>query len=585
MATVDRRGVSVNATDTAIAGSPNPGLAIKAPCRVATTGNITLSGLQTIDGVALAAGNRVLVWQQTDPTANGLYNASTGLWTRTVDAQSNDQFASGMLTEVSAGALYARGIFQLTSPDPIVLTSSSLVFALATVAAERLINTAAPLAGGGALGADLNLSLQINGSLQVTGGQLAVATLAGVASKWVSSFNAAGVPQLTQPSYADLSGPITGTGSAVFSASPALTGVPTAPTAAALTNSTQIATTAYADTADALALKKASNLADVASVPLARANLVAQAQGDYAGMSNGTLVASAAAGALTVAVKTFAGADPSAADPVYFYFRDNTLTAGDFTRIAVTAALSVVLGSTQTLGALNATGVRVWIGAFNNAGTVQLAAINCSDAAGVFCPQENVKYATTVPGSLSKAWCSTVAIGTTAPWRFIGFCEWNSLTTAGTWVAPDIVQLFGPGIKKPGDTVQKRYFTTTTNTTTTLAAPGAATSLTNTITPASAANLVEVLLSGSGANVSGFALGGQLGRNSNSNLFGGTLDLFAATTTISGTVGCSGLDKPNSTSSITYTLYIWASAAGNSVQWLPSGASQQGSLTLTEIMG
>ena len=38
----------------------------------------------------------------------------------------------------------------------------------------------------------------------------------------------------------------TGTGVAVFSASPALTGTPTAPTASTGTNSTQLATTAYA---------------------------------------------------------------------------------------------------------------------------------------------------------------------------------------------------------------------------------------------------------------------------------------------------------------------------------------------------
>ena len=45
----------------------------------------------------------------------------------------------------------------------------------------------------------------------------------------------------------------TGTGSLVFATDPALAGTPTAPTASANTNSTQIATTAYADTAVAAA--------------------------------------------------------------------------------------------------------------------------------------------------------------------------------------------------------------------------------------------------------------------------------------------------------------------------------------------
>ena len=67
-------------------------------------------------------------------------------------------------------------------------------------------------------------------------------------------------------------------------ANPALTGTPTAPTASALTDSTQIATTAYADsavavetsraeTAEGLKLAKASNLSDLASASTARTNL------------------------------------------------------------------------------------------------------------------------------------------------------------------------------------------------------------------------------------------------------------------------------------------------------------------------
>src|SRR5450756_546315 len=128
MATIDRRGISVDATDTPIAGSPNPGLAIKAPCLVATTGPIALAGLQTVDGVALLAGMRVLVWRQADQTTNGLYNVSTGNWTRTIDCASNAQIASGMQVSVTAGATWPGTIFIVSSPDPILLGSSNLLF-------------------------------------------------------------------------------------------------------------------------------------------------------------------------------------------------------------------------------------------------------------------------------------------------------------------------------------------------------------------------------------------------------------------------------------------------------------------------
>jgi hypothetical protein len=54
-----------------------------ATARAATTGaNLTLSGTQTIDGVALAAGDVVLVKDQTSTPTNGLYAVATGTWTR-----------------------------------------------------------------------------------------------------------------------------------------------------------------------------------------------------------------------------------------------------------------------------------------------------------------------------------------------------------------------------------------------------------------------------------------------------------------------------------------------------------------------
>lgn len=62
------------------------GLNFHQPVRVATTGNITLSGAQTIDGVSVVAGDRVLVKDQTTQTENGLYVAASGSWSRAADA-------------------------------------------------------------------------------------------------------------------------------------------------------------------------------------------------------------------------------------------------------------------------------------------------------------------------------------------------------------------------------------------------------------------------------------------------------------------------------------------------------------------
>ena len=61
------------------------GLDPKASCVAATTMNITLSGAQTIDGIALVAGDRCLVKNQTAPADNGIYVVASGSWTRALD--------------------------------------------------------------------------------------------------------------------------------------------------------------------------------------------------------------------------------------------------------------------------------------------------------------------------------------------------------------------------------------------------------------------------------------------------------------------------------------------------------------------
>lgn len=105
------------------------GTAIKAPCRVATTANITLSGLQTIDGVTVVADDRVLVKNQTDGIENGIYLANTSTWTRAVDFNGTRDCVQGTLVMVVAGTVGASTVFQLSTASPVIGTSS-LTFAV-----------------------------------------------------------------------------------------------------------------------------------------------------------------------------------------------------------------------------------------------------------------------------------------------------------------------------------------------------------------------------------------------------------------------------------------------------------------------
>jgi len=77
-----------NATDIAnkfYVDTVAQGLGPKAACQVATTTNITISGLQTIDGYTTLASDRVLVKNQSTSSQNGIYVASASAWTRATD--------------------------------------------------------------------------------------------------------------------------------------------------------------------------------------------------------------------------------------------------------------------------------------------------------------------------------------------------------------------------------------------------------------------------------------------------------------------------------------------------------------------
>ena len=70
------------------------GLKWKESVVAATTANITLSGTQTIDGVSVLAGERVLVKDQTTTADNGIYVCAAGAWSRASDADSWDELVS-----------------------------------------------------------------------------------------------------------------------------------------------------------------------------------------------------------------------------------------------------------------------------------------------------------------------------------------------------------------------------------------------------------------------------------------------------------------------------------------------------------
>jgi hypothetical protein len=86
----------------------------KDPVRAATTANITLSGTQTIDGIALVANDRVLVKNQTAGAANGIYLVQAGAWTRTVDMDTAAE-ANNATVLVRQGTVNSGDVFTQTA--------------------------------------------------------------------------------------------------------------------------------------------------------------------------------------------------------------------------------------------------------------------------------------------------------------------------------------------------------------------------------------------------------------------------------------------------------------------------------------
>ncbi|MEW5715093.1 phage tail protein [Pseudomonas sp. SB113] len=109
---------------------------------VATTANIVLSGIQTIDGELLSAGARVLVKDQAQAKDNGIYVVPpAGVWKRAQDADASIEVTPGLFVSVEKGMANGDSVWQLVTDAPIVLGTTALAFEL--VAGRTGINAGA----------------------------------------------------------------------------------------------------------------------------------------------------------------------------------------------------------------------------------------------------------------------------------------------------------------------------------------------------------------------------------------------------------------------------------------------------------
>src|SRR5262245_30285550 len=176
------------------------GIDPKPSVKAASTANLTLSGTQTVDGVALVANDRVLVKNQTTASANGIYAVASGAWTRVVDMDAWTE-VPGALTFVEQGTTQADTAWLCTSDQGGTLGTTNITWTQFGAGTTYTQGTGISIAGN---------VISIDDAVVATDAQVTAA----VAPK------------------ADL-------------ASPTFTGDPKAPTPAANDNDTSIATTAF----------------------------------------------------------------------------------------------------------------------------------------------------------------------------------------------------------------------------------------------------------------------------------------------------------------------------------------------------
>ena len=138
---------AINMDNNAITGLPSPtnasdaankayvdgnlaGLSWKNACKAAGTSNLDLDGPETLDGVTCAAGDRVLVMNQTDASENGIYIVNASAWTRADDFDSLTPIdeVNGAAVYVEEGNTYSHNGYTVTSTvntldtDPVIFT-------------------------------------------------------------------------------------------------------------------------------------------------------------------------------------------------------------------------------------------------------------------------------------------------------------------------------------------------------------------------------------------------------------------------------------------------------------------------------
>lgn len=141
------------------------GLDFKDSVRVATTGNITIASDlnvgDTIDGITLANGDRVLVKDQSTASQNGIYTAGASP-ARATDADADAEVTAGLFVFVEEGTANSDNGYVLTTDGTITVDSTGLTFTQFSGAGQIVAGDAISKSGNTLNVNDDNITVEVS---------------------------------------------------------------------------------------------------------------------------------------------------------------------------------------------------------------------------------------------------------------------------------------------------------------------------------------------------------------------------------------------------------------------------------------
>ena len=170
-------------------------LDLKDSVKVATTANINLNATQTIDGVSVSGGDRVLAKNQSDASENGIWVVSGSDWARATDADSSAEGTSGMFVFVEKGTTNADSGWVLTTDGTITVGTTDVTFSQFSGAGQITAGDALTKSGNTLNVNDDNITLEVNSdALRIKG-----VTATAVGDLLVGQASNAGYTSLVKP--------------------------------------------------------------------------------------------------------------------------------------------------------------------------------------------------------------------------------------------------------------------------------------------------------------------------------------------------------------------------------------------------